>query len=240
MLDRMRDWYEANVFDPAMERVETKGMSSIRAKIIGSACGGGSTSSSSSHLLVGGVLPKVLEIGMGPGMNLPHYPDEISELWSTTLGESVSSLAAEKAKARAITIHHLQGDRASLRLPYETSTFDVVVATLILCSIEDQRRFVSEVHRVLKPGARWALFEHGFVSGESSSSCLQKAMNPIHQIYGLGCTLTRPFPAQILSENGFSFHWKESLSPQEVGVGSALASKMFSSFTFGVAIAQKE
>src|SRR5262249_37211676 len=93
---------------------------------------------------------KTLEIGFGTGLNLPYYPEAVSEL---TVIDSENMLRRKVEKRIAvcpIPVTKLQLD-AQGRLPFNDYLFDSVVTTLTLCSIADPRAALAEVLRVLRP-----------------------------------------------------------------------------------------
>ncbi len=112
----------------------------------------------SRRKLLAGSEGRVLEVGAGTGFNLPHYPPAVDDL---TLTDELDGML-RRARRRAERL----GRRASIarapaeRLPYEDGSFDTVVASLLLCSVEDQERVLGEIGRVLKPGGRYLFLEH--------------------------------------------------------------------------------
>jgi ubiquinone/menaquinone biosynthesis C-methylase UbiE len=100
---------------------------------------------------------EVLEIAVGTGRNLPHYPEGVR---LTAVELSPEMLAIAKRRAGELG-HHADlrlGDAQALELPDER--FDTVVITLALCTIPDDRQAVREAHRVLRRGGRLLLLEH--------------------------------------------------------------------------------
>jgi ubiquinone/menaquinone biosynthesis C-methylase UbiE len=99
----------------------------------------------------------VLEIALGTGLNLPHYPPGV---WLTGIDLSAGMLAQARERADALGIH------ADLRLgnaealDFADQTFDSVVSTMSLCTIPDDRRALAEAWRVLERGGRLLLLEH--------------------------------------------------------------------------------
>jgi ubiquinone/menaquinone biosynthesis C-methylase UbiE len=101
---------------------------------------------------------RVLEIGIGTGANLPFYAPDVH---LAAVDESVDMLlvAAQRASAVGRAVHLIQADVEHLAFP--PGHFDTVVASLVLCSVLDQRRALSELWRVLrKPGGQLLLLEH--------------------------------------------------------------------------------
>jgi ubiquinone/menaquinone biosynthesis C-methylase UbiE len=101
---------------------------------------------------------RVLEVGAGTGFNLPHYPDGVSELVVTDRLDGMLQRAQKRAAktGRQIVAARVPGES----LPYEDGSFDTVVASFVLCSVDDQGRVLAEIRRVLKPGGRYLFMEH--------------------------------------------------------------------------------
>jgi ubiquinone/menaquinone biosynthesis C-methylase UbiE len=99
----------------------------------------------------------VLEVGIGSGLNLPHYPPGI-RLTGIDLSPAMLAEAGRSAAGLGLTVDLTEA--AAERLPYADNTFDTVVATLSLCSVTDDRTAIAEMHRVLRPGGRLVLLDH--------------------------------------------------------------------------------
>ena len=98
-----------------------------------------------------------LEVAIGTGLNLPHYPDDVR-----LTGIEWSSPMLDQARRRASDLgrdHDLRvGDAQSL--PFADDSFDTVVCTFSLCAIPDDRRAVQEMVRVLRPDGLLLLADH--------------------------------------------------------------------------------
>jgi SAM-dependent methyltransferase len=88
------------------------------------------------------------------------------------------------------------------RLPLEAASLDCVVSTLTLCSIRDVNAALREIRRVLRPGGKLLLFEHGR-SDDPRIARWQDRLNPLQRIVACGCNLNRPTNA-LLDDAGFS------------------------------------
>jgi ubiquinone/menaquinone biosynthesis C-methylase UbiE len=82
------------------------------------------------------------------------------------------------------------------RLPFEDGTFDCVVSTFTLCSIEEVAQTVREVYRVLKPGGRFLILEHG-LSPEPRVQKWQHRLNRLQTRLAGGCHLDRDMRALV-------------------------------------------
>ncbi len=144
---------------------------------------------------------RVLEVGLGTGLNIPLYPPGVHSL----IGIDPNVGMHRRAQARAskapflVEVRELAGET----LPFETASFDTVVSTFVLCSIKDVARALGELRRVLKPSGRFLLLEHG-LSDDPKVRRWQRRLNPIQHIVGCGCTLDRDMRA-LVSSHGFRF-----------------------------------
>jgi ubiquinone/menaquinone biosynthesis C-methylase UbiE len=99
----------------------------------------------------------VLEIAIGTGRNLPHYPPGI-RLTAVELSPQMREIALKRAAELGRELELMLGDAQSLDFPDES--FDTVVCTFGLCTIPDEHKAVAEAYRVLRPGGRFVLVEH--------------------------------------------------------------------------------
>jgi ubiquinone/menaquinone biosynthesis C-methylase UbiE len=99
----------------------------------------------------------VLEVAIGTGRNLPHYPKGI-RLTGIDFSPTMLELARRQADQLGLNVDLRLGDAQALDLP--DASFDTVVCTLSLCAIPDEPRGVAEMKRVLRPGGRLLLLDH--------------------------------------------------------------------------------
>jgi SAM-dependent methyltransferase len=108
--------------------------------------------------LVGDAEGRVLEIGVGTGLNLPYYPEKVSEL---VLTDALDGMLRKAEKRASESGRDAATARAAVEsLPYDDGSFDTVVGSLVLCSVDDQARALAEIRRVLRPGGRYLFLEH--------------------------------------------------------------------------------
>ncbi len=100
---------------------------------------------------------EVLEVAVGSGLNLPHYPPE-AKLIGVDLSEGMLQLARRRAATARCEVELLRTDGS--RLPFEDESFDAVVCTFSLCGFPDPRAGVEEMVRVLRPGGSLLLADH--------------------------------------------------------------------------------
>ena len=138
---------------------------------------------------------RVLEIGCGHGANFPHYPDAVTELIAVEPEERLRDLAAEQAERlglRAVIV-----DGGAEALPVESESIDTVVATLVLCSVQDQAKALAEIRRVLKPGGSLVCLEH-VASANRAIRLGERAFDAVFwsHVFG-GCHTSRDTRAAI-------------------------------------------
>ncbi len=99
----------------------------------------------------------VLEVAVGTGLNLPHYPDGVS-LTGLDLTPEMLEIARRRAREIGREVTLKEGDAHAL--PFADASFDTVVCTYSLCGIPDPNRALSEMKRVLRPGGKVILVDH--------------------------------------------------------------------------------
>lgn len=141
---------------------------------------------------------KVLEIGVGSGLNLPLYAAG-TEVVGLDPSAKLLSMAREATVDRARNIELIEGSAESIPLP--DHAFDAVVTTWTMCSIRDIAGALSEIRRVLKADGRLVFAEHG-LAPSSGVVRWQNALTPVWKRIGGGCHLNRPID-QLIANNGF-------------------------------------
>lgn len=99
----------------------------------------------------------VLELAVGTGLNLKHYPPEV-RLTGIEWSPAMLAVAAGRARSLGREVRLVRGDAS--RLPFAAASFDTVVCTLSLCCIPDDDAALVEAARVLRPGGRLLLLDH--------------------------------------------------------------------------------
>ncbi len=137
---------------------------------------------------------KVLEIGIGTGLNCSHYPATCRSIAAVDTNPALTGRARHRAAAAGMTVAHQA--LSAEALPFEDACFDTVVSTFTLCSIPDLGRALGELHRVLKPGGQVLFLEHG-LSPDAAVARWQRRLTPAWRIIGDGCHLDRDAPAEL-------------------------------------------
>ena len=100
---------------------------------------------------------ETLEVAIGTGLNLPHYPAEV-KLIGIDLSPEMLAIARDRAEKLGREVELREADAQSL--PFEDATFDTVLSTYSLCNVPDDAKVVAEMKRVLRPGGRLILVDH--------------------------------------------------------------------------------
>ena len=137
----------------------------------------------------------ILEIGVGTGLNLPHYPAHVRRIVTVDPNPGMN-----KRLQRRIDQSGLEVDKRILSsevLPFDDDVFDCVVSTITLCSISKVEQAMAELFRVLKRGGRILFLEHG-ISPDANVAKWQRRLNRFQRLFADGCTLTLDMP-ELLS-----------------------------------------
>ncbi len=175
--------------------------------IIGFGCG-----SESIQMQRGKVVPlaegRVLEIGIGSGLNIPFYNSEkVDFVWGLEPSEGMRKKARKNLKHSAVEVRWLE--LPGEEIPLENNSVDTALLTYTLCTIPDWYAALRQIYRVLKPSGKLLFCEHG-AAPDKSVLKWQNRFNPVWKIIGGGCHLNRPIPKYI-SDGGFSIKTMETL-----------------------------
>jgi ubiquinone/menaquinone biosynthesis C-methylase UbiE len=132
--------FAAAVYDPFLALGEHRGMRTRRRRLLEQAHG------------------RVLEIGAGTGLNLPHYPEGLDEL---VLSEPLDPMARRlESRLRRSGVRGSVLRAGAEALPLATDSVDMVVSTMVLCTVPDPAAVLDEIRRVLRRGGRLLFCEH--------------------------------------------------------------------------------
>ncbi len=144
---------------------------------------------------------RVLEIGVGSGLDLPLYdPRRVSMVLGIDPSAVLLRLARRQAAATAFPVRLLRAEAE--RLPLADATIDTVVSGWTLCSIPGIAAALAEIRRVLRPGGRFLFVEHGRAE-DPAIARWQRRLTPLWRPLAGGCHLDRPI-ARLLAEAGFA------------------------------------
>ncbi len=143
---------------------------------------------------------RVLEIGIGSGLNVPWYdPDRVEHLWGLDPSPEMWAIAQRNAREHHLDAEFIEAGAESI--PLEDKSADTVVMTYTLCTIPQVAQALAEIRRVLKPDGRLLFCEHG-EAPDASVRKWQERMSPAWKFLGGGCHLNRPIPG-LLHAAGF-------------------------------------
>lgn len=151
---------------------------------------------------------RVLEIGIGSGLNLAHYDAaRVSSVVGLDPSPELLAKARPRAEAAAVPVTLLQS--SAERLALDAASFDAVVATYTFCSIQGLDAALAEVRRVLRPGGTLWLSEHG-LAPDPGPRGWQRRLDPVWSRVGGGCHLDRDVRG-YLERAGFATDALESM-----------------------------
>ncbi|MDP1875127.1 class I SAM-dependent methyltransferase [Phenylobacterium sp.] len=143
---------------------------------------------------------RVLELGVGGGLNLAFYdPTKVESVTGIDPSPELRARALEAPRDAALKVSVEAGEAENL--PFPDQSFDSVVCTFTLCSVGDPGKALAEARRVLKPTGRFLFCEHG-LSPEPEVARWQRRLDPLWSRLAGGCHLNRPV-AQTLIAAGF-------------------------------------
>jgi len=144
---------------------------------------------------------RVFELGVGGGLNQPHYDRAKVTSFS---GIDPSGKLLDYAREAALERGWDADIRAGIgeAIPFEDESFDSVVSTYTLCSVSDQAQALKELRRILKPGGKLLFLEHG-KSPDPGPAKWQRRIEPVWKRMMGNCHLTREV-AGAVGASGFS------------------------------------
>ena len=186
--------------DRMTARAERAGLGEMRRRLLASASG------------------RVLELGAGTGSNLEYYTDAVTELVLAEPDPHMAAILRERLQSDGTAAGAPSVIEAPAEaLPFDDGSFDVVVSTLVLCTVEDPVRAVTEVRRVLVEGGRFLYLEHIRSARPGLARWQDWLERPWGWVAG-GCHPNRPTD-ELLAGAGF---WIDSLERDKFPKGPPL------------------
>ncbi len=146
--------------------------------------------------VAGGATGRVLEVGCGTGANLPFYRwDRVESLEATEPDQFMLRRAVERAQRLGLSDRVRFQDAPAEALPFPDHSFDTVVASLVLCTVDDQDRSLAEIGRVLRPDGMLRIVEH--VRGDGLAGRFHDAIAPAWGYFAGGCRPNRRTAAML-------------------------------------------
>jgi ubiquinone/menaquinone biosynthesis C-methylase UbiE len=142
---------------------------------------------------------RVLEVGIGSGLNLPFYGNTVAEIIGLEPSPKLVEMANKAARQTPIPLRLIEGTAEAI--PIEDDSVDAVVTTWTMCNILEVQKAVQEMRRVLKPGGRLLFVEHGRAS-EPRVRWWQDHLTPAWRRLSGGCHLNRAID-ELIERAGF-------------------------------------
>ena len=143
---------------------------------------------------------EVLEVGIGSGLNLAFYSEEVHRVVGVDPSRELLALAKRRAKLAPFEVD-LLCQSAEDALPVADGSIDSAVVTWALCSMADPGQALEEVQRVLKPEGRLIFVEHGRAPNRKVATW-QDRITPVWRHIAGGCTLNRKID-ELIASAGF-------------------------------------
>jgi ubiquinone/menaquinone biosynthesis C-methylase UbiE len=171
-----------------------------------------------------GLVGRIVEIGFGSGLNVEHYPPEVEMVLAVEPAELARRLAAKRAGAGGIPVHHIGLEAQAI--PLADASCDAALSTFTLCTVAEPDQVLAELRRVFRDEGCFHFLEHG-IAPEASVAKWQRRLEPWQRRLADGCHLTRDSLA-LVGHAGFTMVRFEQ--------GYAAGPKPWSYFTMGVAV----
>ena len=146
--------------------------------------------------LLAGAAGRVIEVGAGDGGNFTHYPPEVTGVLAVEPEPYLRAQAERQAESAPIDVEVVEG--TADRLPAADASADVVVVSLVLCSVPDQQVALAEARRMLRPGGELRFYEHVAAEPGTRLATVQKVADAtLWPLFVGGCHTHRDTPAAI-------------------------------------------
>ncbi len=149
--------------------------------------------------VIGAAEGRVLEVGIGSGINLPLYGPSVRTVIGLDPSPELLRMARDRPASAPVPVELLEASAEAV--PLEAASIDTVVTTWTLCTIPDAHRALAELRRVLKPGGTLLFVEHGRAP-EPGVAHWQDRLDPIWRRIAGGCHLNRKID-DLIAGSGF-------------------------------------
>ncbi len=180
----IRSFLMAKFYDASMRKTEKRCLGSWRKELLGNLAG------------------EVLEIGSGTGVNLSYYPHNLQRLVLSEPEPNMRRQLQEKVDRQGAQQVKVVGCGAE-NLPFSEASFDIVVSTLVLCSVTSPEQTLAQIWRVLRPGGKLVVLEHVGAENDPRLARWQRRLEPLWKYLGGNCHLTR-LTAHLVERAGFA------------------------------------
>lgn len=151
---------------------------------------------------------RVLEIGMGTGLNLPYYDsNKVEMVFGLEPSEAMRKRAAPKLNSVPFDVEFI--DLPGEEIPLDDNSVDTVLLTYTLCTIPDTQKALEGMRRVLKPGGKLLFCEHG----RAPDAKVQAWQNRLNGVWGKiagGCNINRDIP-KLIDDGGFDVNAMDTI-----------------------------
>jgi ubiquinone/menaquinone biosynthesis C-methylase UbiE len=144
--------------------------------------------------VIGAAEGRVLEIGVGSGMNLPFYRPPVRELVALEPASKLVTMARSASRATSLPVSFLEASAEAI--PLDDHCVDTIVTTWTLCSIPQAATALAEMRRVLRPPGKLLFVEHG-LAPDAGVRWWQDRLTPAWRCFCGGCHLNRPIRSMI-------------------------------------------
>jgi SAM-dependent methyltransferase len=195
-----------HVYDAAFALAERRGLREVRKDLVALSKG------------------RVVELGAGTGLNLVHYPEDVSELLLTEPDPHMAAKLRKRTGFLSLNARVVQAPAEEL--PFDDASVDTVVSTLVLCTVQNPHQALAEVARVLRPGGSLLFAEH-VRSASPRAARWQDRINTPWSWYACGCQCNRDTVSAIRANSFYigemTHHRLRWISPvvRPLMVGSA-------------------
>lgn len=146
-----------------------------------------------------GLSGRVLEVGFGSGLNLPHLPDAVVAVDAVEPSDLGWARSAERRESSRVPVSRIGLTGETVDAP--SATYDSALVTFSLCTIPEVEKALAEVHRVLRPEGHLHFLEHGH-SPDAGVARWQRRLDSVQGLACGGCHLTRDIPG-LVRDAGF-------------------------------------
>ncbi len=155
--------------------------------------------------LLAGVRGVVVEVGAGNGRNFPLYPVTVRRVVAVEPDDTLRGMAEAAARTAPVPVEVVAGDADHLPVP--DTAADVVVVSLVLCSVPDQASALAEIARVLRAGGELRYYEH-VRSSRRWVGVVEDLVAPVWALAAAGCHPNRR-TSEALRAAGFAVEQEE-------------------------------
>jgi ubiquinone/menaquinone biosynthesis C-methylase UbiE len=137
---------------------------------------------------------RVLEIGVGSGMNLPFYRPPVRKVLALEPAPRLMTMARTASRASSMPVTFLEASAEAI--PLDKHSVDTIVTTWTLCSIPQAATALADMRRVMRPGGKLLFVEHGLAPDQGVRRW-QDRLTPAWRCISGGCHLNRPIRSMI-------------------------------------------